>query len=137
MTAPLRRDAKLLAGGFLLSGTVHLAKPDVWEPLMPDWVPAHREVILPLLSAEMLKRSSEDWAEALEAAGIPCSPINDLAAVAAHPQTAALGLIQPMPGYDARGIGLPMSIDGQRPPVERGAPALGEANAELGAPMPK
>ncbi|MCZ4500885.1 MAG: rane protein [Marmoricola sp.] len=46
MTAPLRRDAKLLAGGFLLSGTVHLAKPDVWEPLMPDWVPMHREVII-------------------------------------------------------------------------------------------
>lgn len=46
MTAPLRRDAKLLAGGFLVSGTVHLAKPDVWEPLMPDWVPMHREVII-------------------------------------------------------------------------------------------
>src|SRR5690349_13091332 len=46
MTAPLRRDAKLLATGFLASGTVHLVKPDVWEPLMPDWVPAHREVII-------------------------------------------------------------------------------------------
>ncbi len=46
MTAPLRRDAKLLAGGFLASGTVHLVKPEVWEPLMPDWVPAHREVII-------------------------------------------------------------------------------------------
>jgi uncharacterized membrane protein len=46
MTAPLRRDAKLLAGGFLASGTVHLVRPDVWEPLMPDWVPAHREVII-------------------------------------------------------------------------------------------
>ncbi len=46
MTAPLRRDAKLLAGGFLASGTVHLVRPDVWEPLMPDWVPAHRQVII-------------------------------------------------------------------------------------------
>lgn len=46
MTAPLRRDAKFLAGGFLASGTVHLVRPDVWEPLMPDWVPAHREVII-------------------------------------------------------------------------------------------
>lgn len=46
MTAPLRRDAKLLVGGFLASGTVHLVRPDVWEPLMPDWVPAHREVII-------------------------------------------------------------------------------------------
>lgn len=46
MTAPLRRDAKLLAGGFITSGTVHLVRPDVWEPLMPDWVPMHREVII-------------------------------------------------------------------------------------------
>ncbi|RZI91062.1 MAG: hypothetical protein EOO67_10590 [Microbacterium sp.] len=46
MTAPLRRDAKFLALGFLGSGTVHLVRPDVWEPLMPDWVPAHREVII-------------------------------------------------------------------------------------------
>lgn len=44
--APLRRDAKLLIGAFLTSGTVHLVKPDIWEPLMPSWVPAHREVIL-------------------------------------------------------------------------------------------
>lgn len=54
MTAPLRRDAKFLIGGFLVSGTVHLVKPDVWEPLMPDWVPMHREVILYSGVAELL-----------------------------------------------------------------------------------
>lgn len=54
MTAPLRRDAKMLAAGFLASGTVHLVKPDVWEPLMPDWVPAHREVIIWSGVAEIL-----------------------------------------------------------------------------------
>ena len=35
-----------LAGIFAVSGTVHLVKPEVYEPLMPGWVPAHREVIL-------------------------------------------------------------------------------------------
>jgi uncharacterized membrane protein len=54
MTAPLRRDAKFLIGGFLVSGTVHLVKPDVWEPLMPDWVPMHREVIIYSGVAEIL-----------------------------------------------------------------------------------
>lgn len=29
-----------------MSGVVHLVKPEVYEPLMPSWVPAHREVIL-------------------------------------------------------------------------------------------
>ncbi|MGO4258343.1 DoxX family protein [Marmoricola sp. RAF53] len=46
MTAPLRRDAKIVVGAFLVSGTVHLVKPEVFEPLMPSWVPAHREVVL-------------------------------------------------------------------------------------------
>lgn len=29
-----------------MSGVVHLARPQVYEPLMPSWVPRHREVIL-------------------------------------------------------------------------------------------
>jgi uncharacterized membrane protein len=44
--APLSRGAKAVAGAFLVSGTVHLVKPEVFQPLMPDWVPAHREVIV-------------------------------------------------------------------------------------------
>lgn len=44
--APLSRGAKLVAGAFVTSGIVHLVKPEVFEPLMPDWVPSHREVIV-------------------------------------------------------------------------------------------
>ena len=40
------KDVALLAGIFTVSGVVHLARPRTYEPLMPDWVPAHREVIL-------------------------------------------------------------------------------------------
>ena len=54
MTPPLRRDAKIVVGAFLASGTVHLVKPQVFEPLMPRWVPAHREVILASGVAELL-----------------------------------------------------------------------------------
>ena len=43
---PLQSSTKLLVAGFLASGTVHLVRPEVFEPLMPAWVPAHREVIL-------------------------------------------------------------------------------------------
>jgi len=42
----LTRSARFLALGFAASGVVHLARPEVYEPLMPAWVPAHREVIL-------------------------------------------------------------------------------------------
>ena len=44
--SPLSRGAKAVAGAFLISGTVHLVKPEVFEPLMPSWVPAHRDVII-------------------------------------------------------------------------------------------
>lgn len=42
----ISRDTLFLAGLFATSGTLHLARPEVYEPLMPDAVPAHREVIL-------------------------------------------------------------------------------------------
>jgi uncharacterized membrane protein len=50
---PLGRNAKVVVGAFLVSGTVHLVRPEVYEPLMPSWVPAHREVILASGAAEI------------------------------------------------------------------------------------
>ncbi len=46
MPQALRPDAKLVVAAFLGSGTLHLARPEIWEPMMPAAVPAHREVIL-------------------------------------------------------------------------------------------
>jgi len=42
----LAKQTALLSGIFAVSGVVHLARPEVYEPLMPDLVPKHREVIL-------------------------------------------------------------------------------------------
>jgi uncharacterized membrane protein len=52
--ADLARGTKLLAGLFAVSGMAHLVKPELYEPLMPDVVPAHREVILGSGVAELL-----------------------------------------------------------------------------------
>ena len=54
MTAPLRTDAKVVVGVFAVSGATHLVKPEVYEPLMPSWVPRHREVILASGVAELV-----------------------------------------------------------------------------------
>ena len=43
--AALTRDIKVLVGMFVASGMVHLARPQTFEPIMPRFVPAHREVI--------------------------------------------------------------------------------------------
>lgn len=43
---PVTKDIQGLAGILAVSGVIHLVKPEVYEPLMPKIVPAHREVIL-------------------------------------------------------------------------------------------
>ena len=40
---------------FAVSGTIHLVRPQTYEPLMPSWVPAHREVILGSGVAELAR----------------------------------------------------------------------------------
>ena len=45
-TSNVPRDVALLAGIFTVSGVTHLVKPEVFEPLMPAWVPRHRDVII-------------------------------------------------------------------------------------------
>jgi uncharacterized membrane protein len=39
-------DVALLAGLFTVSGVVHVVRPSVFQPLMPSFVPAHRELIV-------------------------------------------------------------------------------------------
>lgn len=50
----LRNDAKVVVAAFTVSGIVHLVRPRTFEPLMPGWVPAHREVIYASGVAELL-----------------------------------------------------------------------------------
>lgn len=73
------RDVLLLAGIFATSGVVHLVRPEVFEPLMPDFVPAHREVILGSGVAELAcaagllsprTRSAAGWASAALLVGV-------------------------------------------------------------------
>lgn len=42
----LGRTAKLVATAFAVNGVVHLVRPQVYEPAMPEWLPAHRELIV-------------------------------------------------------------------------------------------
>jgi uncharacterized membrane protein len=53
-TSALTRDIKALSGVLAVSGTLHLVKPEVYEPIMPSVVPAQREVILASGVAELL-----------------------------------------------------------------------------------
>ena len=108
----------------------------------PDWAAdprfasnatrvAHRDVLLPLIEATTARQPIGALAARLDALGIPNAPLQDVADVAAHPQTAALGLL----GAERPGglplVGLPLSFDGARPAMRWPAPRLGEHNDHL------
>lgn len=82
--------------------------------------------------AEILRQApSAEWVERLEKIGVPCAPINDMSIMKDHPQTAALDILQPVPDLALNLIGLPVSFDGERPPILTRAPRLGQHNAML------
>ena len=85
----------------------------------------NRAALIPLIQLALLTRPRAVWQAALEAAGVPHAPINKVSEAADDPQTAALGamLTEPETGYPL--LGLPVSLDGERPPVRSRAPAIG------------
>ena len=94
---------------------------------------AHQAQLYAMIDAIMAQRTTAHWIDCLEAVGVPCSPVNDLAQMLAHPQTSALGLVQEVPGTGMKFVGLPLSFDGQRPTPVSAPPRLGEHNALLSA----
>jgi crotonobetainyl-CoA:carnitine CoA-transferase CaiB-like acyl-CoA transferase len=92
---------------------------------------ANRDALMPEVEALMRTRGRAEWVEILEAAGVPCAPINDVTEIADDPQTQALGMILREPQSGGTFIGLPLKIDGARPAIRSPAPAVGEHNDEL------
>lgn len=86
----------------------------------------HQQELYAMLDAIIATKPTDYWVEQLEAAGVPCAPVNNLAQMVAHPQTEALGLMQDVPGTGMRFIGLPISFDGVRPKPYAAPPKLGE-----------
>ncbi len=54
---------------------------------------ANRDALLAELESEFRRRPASDWIELLTDAGVPCGPINDVAAGLRDPQTVARGMI--------------------------------------------
>lgn len=102
---------------------------------------ANKDTLIPAVAEIMARETSATWEARLEKAGVPCSAINDMSQMRAHPQTAALGMVQPVPEIDLSLMSLPLSLDGERPSIRTRAPKLGEHNDRLGndglGPAPK
>ena len=91
----------------------------------------HQGALYALIEAEMLSRVKAEWTALLEAAGIPCAPVQDVGEMIAHEQTRALGLMQPVPDSAMNFVGLPLSFDGVRPAIRSRPPSLGEHTGQI------
>ena len=88
----------------------------------------NRDELIELIKPILIGASRAEWQKKLDEAGVPNSPVQDIAQVLDHPQTVALEIAQGTGDDSMRLIGLPVSFDGRRPPLRNLAPALGADN---------
>jgi crotonobetainyl-CoA:carnitine CoA-transferase CaiB-like acyl-CoA transferase len=90
---------------------------------------AHREILIALLKPVFLSKSTAQWIDTLEAANIPCGPINSVNQVFADPQAIARGLKVTMEHSAAGTLDLvasPLRLEKTPPEYRLPPPLLGE-----------
>jgi crotonobetainyl-CoA:carnitine CoA-transferase CaiB-like acyl-CoA transferase len=97
---------------------------------------ANKAELLPMIESAMRTRTRGEWIDALEKAGVPCAPVNDIGELATTEQFAASGILQELPARagessGAKVVGLPICFDRERPHSPRSAPKLGEHTDEV------
>ncbi len=94
----------------------------------------NRGELIPRLAAIMKTRAKADWLGALEAARVPCGPINDLKEVFADPQVVERGMtvhLHHALADDVRLVASPMKLSGTPVQYRRPPPLLGEHTDEV------
>jgi crotonobetainyl-CoA:carnitine CoA-transferase CaiB-like acyl-CoA transferase len=95
---------------------------------------AHRTTLVALLEPVLAARTTEDWIARLEAANVPCGPINRIDEVFADPQAIARGFKISMTHGKAGPIDLlasPLRLSRTPPEYHLAPPVLGEHTHEV------
>ena len=94
----------------------------------------NRTELRPILAERFLARSTAEWLAALDAAEVPCGPVNDLVAAFAAPQAQARGMTvdvhHPVMG-PIRQVGLPFQFSATPASIRTAPPMLGEHTDEI------
>jgi crotonobetainyl-CoA:carnitine CoA-transferase CaiB-like acyl-CoA transferase len=135
-------------------GLINIAanKDEQWEILATDLGLAHlitdpayltredrkanRYALRDLIEGQLAHQTVNDWADQLNALGIPCGAVLSVPEVLDHPQIADRGLVaefDDVPGVDrpVRVLRPGLKIDGAPARVENGPPELGQDNAAI------
>jgi len=86
------------------------------------------------LARPLRRRTTAEWLERLEAAGVPAGPVLDIAQVHADPQTLARGMLATVEHArlgPVETIGAPVKFSATPAGVARGAPVLGQHTREV------
>jgi crotonobetainyl-CoA:carnitine CoA-transferase CaiB-like acyl-CoA transferase len=92
-----------------------------------------RDELLPLLEEAFVARTTADWVDLLQAAGVPCAPVNDVHAALADPQVAAREALVELEHDTLAPVRMPASplrLGGAPNPLRR-APRRGEHTDEV------
>lgn len=116
--------AKLCAA---LPGLEHLGKDERFT-LNRDRV-LLRDELVPQIEAAVAKLTVADLSEKLDAVGVPNCPLLTIDKVWTHPQTEAVGILTEADGY--KWVGLPFTLDDERPTSGGSAPKLGAHNQTI------
>ncbi len=95
---------------------------------------AHRAELIPLIRQATVFKTTAEWVMALERAGVPCGPINDVSQVFADPQVEARGLKVELPhplGGTVPQVASPIRLSGTPVEYRRAPPLLGEHTLEV------
>lgn len=94
----------------------------------------HRHETEALVAAVVREQPRAYWIEVLNEVGIPCAPVQALSEALAHPHTEAAAMVQayvhPNLGR-LRTVAQPLRFDGERMPLRRPPPLLGEHSLEI------
>jgi formyl-CoA transferase/CoA:oxalate CoA-transferase len=94
----------------------------------------NRSSLVALLEEEFKKRPVAHWVRTLEAAGVPCGPINDLADVFADPQVLERGMLtetqHPSVGK-IKQTGIPIKFSATPGSIEAPPPLLGQHTGDI------